>query len=49
VNGDAFDDMLCHFENGSNNWTPGQTTASVTGKLADGTPFEGVDRVCLVQ
>jgi hypothetical protein len=49
VNADAFDDMVCQFENSSSNWTSGQVTATVAGKLFDGTPFEGVDRVCLVQ
>lgn len=49
VNGDAFDDMVCQFENSADNWTSGQTTVTVTGKLADGTLFEGVDSVCLVK
>jgi hypothetical protein len=49
VNADAIDDLVCHFENASSNWTSGQLDATVTGQLFDGTPIEGSDHVRLVR
>jgi hypothetical protein len=49
VNGDGFDDLVCNFENAASNWVAGQSSVTVTGQLADGTPFEGTDRVCVVK
>ena len=48
VNGDAFPDMVCHFEDEAANWSPGAGVASLTGVLMDGTAFEGTDSICVV-
>lgn len=49
VNGDAYPDLLCHFDNVAGGWRPGQNTAAVSGKFVDGVPFVGSDNICLVQ
>ena len=49
VNSDAHPDLVCHFENAANGWQTGQGTASVSGKLVNGIPFVGSDKICLVQ
>ena len=49
VNGDEFIDMVCHFEDNTDNWTPGNAVATLTGQLQDGTAFEGSDSICIVQ
>jgi hypothetical protein len=47
VNADGYDDLMCHFDNVSTNWTSGQTTATVSGKLYDGVPVQGSDAICV--
>jgi hypothetical protein len=47
VNADGYDDMVCHFDNVSTNWTSGQTTATVSGKMYDGVPLKGSDAICV--
>ncbi len=47
-NGDSFPDLVCHFEDDSNTWSGGTSTATVTGELLDGTHFEGTDSICIV-
>jgi hypothetical protein len=50
VNGDGFDDMVCHFEDDPEFWSPNENaTATITGSLTDGrTEFEGTDAICIV-
>jgi len=43
----AFDDLACQFENATANWTTGQVTEVLTGKLYNGLPFQGSDTVCV--
>ncbi len=47
VNADGYDDLVCHFDNVSTNWTSGQTTATVSGKLYNGLPFQGSEAICV--
>ena len=49
-NGDSFPDLICHFEDNPDNWEvlEGDTTATVSGELLDGTLFEGTDSICIV-
>ena len=47
VNADGYDDLMCHFDNVSTNWTSGQTTATVSGKLYNGLPFQGSEAICV--
>ena len=47
VNGDGYEDLVCQFDNVATNWTSGQTTATVSGKLYDGLPFQGNDTICV--
>jgi len=46
--GDAFLDLVCHFEDDSTNWNPGEGDATLTGSLFDDTAFEGSDSICIV-
>lgn len=46
--GDAFLDLVCHFEDDANNWEPGDGDATLTGTLLDGSEFEGTDSICVV-
>jgi streptogramin lyase len=48
-NNDGEQDMVCHFEDDPAYWTGGDATATLTGELIDGTPFEGTDSICIVQ
>jgi hypothetical protein len=47
-NQDGFLDAVCHFENNVQNWTGGETMATLTGQLFDGTQIEGTDSIRLV-
>lgn len=47
VNADGYPDLVCNFDNVASNWSSGQTTASVTGKLNNGLPIRGSDAVCV--
>ena len=50
VNGDGFDDLVCHFEDDPTFWEPNENdTATLTGQLLDGTEFEGSDAICIVR
>jgi hypothetical protein len=40
--------MVCHFEDDPVNWTAGDSTATLTGSLLDGTAIEGTDSICIV-
>jgi hypothetical protein len=47
--GDTILDLVCHFEDDSTNWSPGDGDATLTGTLLDGTTeFEGTDTICVV-
>jgi hypothetical protein len=48
VNEDGFDDLVVQIEDSDCVFSPGDTTATVTGNLSDGTPFEGTDTICIV-
>lgn len=41
VNGDAFPDLVCHFENQAAAWAPSDDEAILKGALEDGRKFEG--------
>jgi hypothetical protein len=47
-NGDAYLDLVCHFEDDTSSWVPGDGEATVTGNLFDLTEFEGTDTICVV-
>jgi hypothetical protein len=47
-NYDGHLDMVCHFEDDPGNWIEGDSTATLTGSLLDGTEFEGSDSICIV-
>lgn len=46
-NADGFTDLVCHFEDDTGYWSPGTETASLTGRLLDGTYIEGSDSICI--
>ena len=46
--GDTILDLVCHFEDDSTNWNPGDGVATVIGTLLDSTAFEGTDSICVV-
>jgi hypothetical protein len=48
VNGDGFDDLVVQIQDQDGAFAPGSSTATVTGNLYDGTPFEGSDSICVV-
>jgi len=48
VNSDGFDDLVCQFVNNRSAWSPGMTSAVLTGSLWDGTAIEGSDQIRLV-
>jgi len=48
VNGDGFDDLVVQIEDIDGAFTNGTGTATLTGQLLDGTPFEGTDDICIV-
>lgn len=48
INDDGTWDMVCQFEDDSNLWAPGDGEATLSGKLLDGTEFEGTDSICIV-
>jgi photosystem II stability/assembly factor-like uncharacterized protein len=47
-NDDEYPDLVCHFEDDTTSWAPGDGEATLTGTLLDGTPFEGTDSICVV-
>ena len=48
VNGDGFADLVVQIEDVPGTFTSGSGTATLTGNLFDGTPFEGSDDICVV-
>ena len=52
VNDDEFLDLVCHFEDNADYWSPGNGVADLTGVLLDGTidgtEFKGTDSICVV-
>ena len=47
-NGDEYLDLVCHFEDDADSWSPGDGEATLTGNLSDLTEFEGTDSICVV-
>lgn len=47
VNFDGFDDLVVQIQD-SDGFVNGNGTATLTGNLTDGTPFEGTDFICIV-
>jgi len=45
---DGLDDLVCHFVTASITYESGDTEATISGNLFDGTPFEGSDSVNIV-
>jgi hypothetical protein len=48
TNNDGFSDLVCQFQDDSNAWSPGTTTATLTGRLLNEMAFEGSDAICVV-
>lgn len=48
TNRDGFSDLVCQFQDNSSAWSPGTTTAELTGQLLNGLAFEGSDAICVV-
>lgn len=45
---DGYTDLVCHFVDDPAMWVGGDGTATLTGQLLDGTPFEGSDSTNIV-
>ena len=45
---DGYDDLVCHFVDYADAWSPDNGTATLKGALLDGTPIEGTDTICIV-
>lgn len=48
VNAGGTWDLVCHFEDSSANWVPGNSEATLRGFLLDGTEIKGTDSICVV-
>ena len=48
TNSDGFDDLVCHFEDNPDSWSPGSGSAELCGVLQDGTSIIGRDSICIV-
>jgi len=49
TNGDGLLDLVCQFQDNPDYWSAGDSDyATLTGELLNGTPFEGVDSICVV-
>ena len=48
LNGDGYVDLILKIEDSDGNFIEGQTVATLTGTLLDGTPIEGTDTICIV-
>jgi hypothetical protein len=46
---DGYEDLVCQFVDDPQYWTTGQTEATITGNLLDGTEIEGTDLICITQ
>ncbi len=47
-NADGFADFVCQFEDDPSAWNPGNSEATLEGKLMNGTDFQGTDSICVV-
>ena len=47
VNADAFNDLVCQFEDSPELWMPGSGFATLTGKLVNGDEISGSDNICI--
>lgn len=47
-NDDDYLDMVCHFEDNTEEWLEGSSTGTLTGNLINGTLIEGTDSICIV-
>ena len=47
-NGDGYRDLVCHFIDDPDSWSPDNGSATLTGSLTNGTPIIGSDSICLV-
>lgn len=47
-NEDGYSDLVCHFIDNPDNWSPDDGSATLTGELLDGTFIEGTDSICIV-
>jgi outer membrane protein assembly factor BamB len=47
-NDDGIQDLVCHFEDDPSAWSVGSDSATLSGELLDGSPFEGSDSICVV-
>lgn len=47
VNADGQPDLVCHFEDETDGWTEGSDSATLTGRLDDGSAFRGSDSICI--
>jgi parallel beta-helix repeat protein len=45
---DGYPDLVCHFVDDPALWSPEEGTATLSGKLMNGTAFEGTDDICIV-
>lgn len=45
---DGYPDLVCQFVDNTDNWSPGNSEATITGNLLDGTPFVGSDEINIV-
>ncbi len=49
MNGDGYRDLLVQMTDVAGTYPDGQTTATLTGSLYDGTPIQGTDSICVVR
>ena len=47
-NGDGYTDLVCHFIDDPDSWSPDNGSATMTGSLKNGTPITGSDSICIV-
>jgi hypothetical protein len=47
-NDDGIQDLVCQFEDDPSAWNVGSGSATLSGELLDGSPFEGSDSICVV-
>lgn len=45
---DGYPDLVCQFVDDPTRWLPDDGTATLTGKLFDGTSIKGIDSICIV-
>lgn len=47
-NNDGIHDLVCHFDDDPIAWSMSSESATLSGDLLDGSPFDGSDSVCIV-